>query len=74
MTTHELAKKLLELPDVMVLTDGYEGGVDEITKITPTKIKLNVHDEWYYGNHDVLAPYELNDSSINATDAILLSS
>lgn len=53
MTTHELAHKLLEGPDLLVTRNGYEGGVHEITTIQePKKIKLNVHDEWYYGPHE----------------------
>jgi len=52
MTAHELAKQLLEGPDLIVTVSGYEGGVDEITSIdSPEPIKLNVNTEWYYGKH-----------------------
>jgi hypothetical protein len=53
MTSHELAKKLLELPDVMVTVRGYEGGVDEIRFVnTPRELALDVNEEWYYGKHE----------------------
>jgi hypothetical protein len=55
MTAHQLARKLLEGPDVMVTVRGYEGGVDEITGIQkPEELILNFHDKdsWYYGNHE----------------------
>ncbi len=53
MTSHELAKKLLEMPDVIVTVSGYEGGVDELTSIEPVKeLHLNVNDAWYYGKHE----------------------
>ena len=55
MTSHELAIKLLKLPDVMVTRRGYEGGVSEITEASePRRLVLNVHNgEWYhYGEHE----------------------
>lgn len=52
MTTHELARKLLEGPDVMVTRNGYEGGTEEITLIEPVAtLYLNVRDSPYYGPH-----------------------
>lgn len=57
MTAHELAKQLLELPDVMLTVRGYEGGVDEITSVSqPKELALNVHEEWYYGKHEYVDP------------------
>lgn len=53
MKAHELAKLLLAGPDLMVTVRGYEGGVDEITSVSPPEcIKLNEHDAWYYGKHE----------------------
>jgi hypothetical protein len=54
-------KELIELlqeqdPECMVITDGYEGGYSPITGAHLLPIKLNVHREWYYGEHD--APQE----------------
>ena len=68
MTTHELAKQLLEGPDVMVTISGYEGGVDEIKTIHPMKsLKTHVNDAWYYG------PHEYDDDSDGEIRAIHLS-
>ena len=53
MTSHELARKLLEGPDLLITVPGYEGGVDEITRIAePSKLMLNRNEEWYYGKHE----------------------
>ena len=56
MTTHELAHKLLEGPNLMVTLRGYEGGVNEICNIMkPQLIHLDYHDTkqtWYYGKHE----------------------
>lgn len=53
MTTHELAKALLEGPNLPCTRRGYEGGVEVISHIgTPTPIHFNVHTEWYYGSHE----------------------
>lgn len=53
MTSHELAKKLLSMPDIPIVTDGYEGGYYEI-KNEPKQdsFHLNVNDDWYYGQHE----------------------
>lgn len=53
MTSHELARRLLEGPDLTVTVRGYEGGVNEITTIeSPKPLSLNKNDEWYYGRHE----------------------
>lgn len=53
MTTHELAKILLEKPDVMAIVSGYEGGFNEILKVNePEAIILNVNSECYMGQHE----------------------
>ena len=57
MTVQELIDKLSALPrDQIVVRDGYEGGVAEVTELTPKKIKLHVNPEWYYGPHEIV-PY-----------------
>ena len=55
MTTHELAKQLLQGPNVMALVRGYEGGVDEIKHIGIERpLHINIHKEkWYYGEHEL---------------------
>lgn len=53
MTAHELARRLLEGPDLMVTVSGYEGGVDEVTHIMGERpLHINVNTAWYYGKHE----------------------
>ena len=54
MTVKELIEHLQTLdPDLRVFIKGYEGGVDDKTSISePVDITLNVHTEWYYGEHE----------------------
>ena len=55
MTVQELIDKLSALPrDQVDVRAGYEGGVAEVTELTPKKIKLHVNPEWYYGPHEVV--------------------
>ncbi len=41
-------------PEMMVVVRGYEGGYDEVGRTCVLNICLNVHDEWYYGKHDMV--------------------
>jgi hypothetical protein len=54
MTVKELIEHLQTLdPDLRVFVKGYEGGVDDKTSIPePVDITLDVHTEWYYGQHE----------------------
>lgn len=53
MTSHELAKRLLEGPDILILVEGYEGGYTDKIKIEePKEFCLNVNTSWYYGEHE----------------------
>jgi len=54
MNAAELITKLQALPDhsKRVIVRGYEGGYHDITKFEFVNLRLNVHKEWYYGNHD----------------------
>jgi hypothetical protein len=40
-------------PFLMVIVSGYEGGVDEAKQAGQVRVKLNAHNEWYYGKHEV---------------------
>lgn len=52
MTAHELARRLIEGPDLIVTVRGYEEGSDEINTIEqPKELNLNYFTVWYYGNH-----------------------
>ena len=53
MNVKQLIETLEKLdPDTMVIRAGYEGGVEEVTHVEVTTIKLNVNTEWYYGRHE----------------------
>ena len=54
MTAHELAKLLLDGPDLMVTRRGFEGGAHEITNIdSPVPIHLNMNGPGSYcGPHE----------------------
>lgn len=39
-------------PELMVVADGYEGGLSEVSEVVTTDISLNIHSEWYYGPHE----------------------
>ena len=41
-------------PEHTVVIPGYEGGVTELIGLNTVTIALNVHTEWYYGEHDVI--------------------
>jgi hypothetical protein len=53
MTTHELAKMLLEGEDVAVVVSGYEGGVNDLNQINYLAVHRDVNDAWYYGKHEL---------------------
>lgn len=55
MRVKELIEKLQALdPELMVVRDGYEGGVNEANYLDEVTVALHVNEEWYYGDHDVL--------------------
>ena len=77
MTVQELIDKLSALPrDQIVVRNGYEGGVAEVTEITSKKIKLHVNPEWYYGPHEIV-PFRHGATSALVedwdTEAVLIS-
>jgi preprotein translocase subunit YajC len=52
MNVKELIEQLSNLnPNTMVVRNGYEGGVSEVTSVDEIKIALHVNTEWYYGEH-----------------------
>lgn len=66
MKVKELIEKLkLHDPDTMVIRSGYEGGVEEVTHVEVTTIKLNFNTEWWYGSHE--------ESSEGDTQAVYIS-
>lgn len=58
MTIKELIKKLSQIEDqnIEVMVRGYEEGYDDISdNFKVVNMALNVHPEWYYGNHEIIS-------------------
>jgi len=54
MTVQELIDELQNYPkDMMVVVDGYEGGLNDLTGLEPIKVNLNANTEWYYGTYSL---------------------
>lgn len=55
MTVGELIR-ILEThpPDLRVMVDGYEGGVDDLEArlLLACDVRLDVHSDWWYGRHE----------------------
>ena len=65
MTSHELARKLLEMEDLMVTVRGYEGGADELKIIEkPRELHLHVRDSNDWGEH-AYTHWECEDGNCN---------
>ena len=55
MKVKELIEALSALdPELMVVRPGYEGGVTEVGYVTQVQLALNVNEDWYYGEHEVV--------------------
>lgn len=55
MKVKELIERLQTIdPELEVMRDGYEGGIDRATEVGVVTVALNVNQEWYYGNHEVV--------------------
>lgn len=53
MKVSELIEQLQQYdPEMIVVVDGYEGGVGELTEVKRTDIALNYNTAWYYGEHE----------------------
>lgn len=66
MTVKELIEKLNTFDqDMIVLVNGYEGGLSDISKIEATKVNLNVNKEDYLGPHE--------ESPKGSTSAVYIS-
>jgi hypothetical protein len=70
MTAQELIHILQQYnPTTRVIIAGYEGGVNDVLKVVPTKILLDQNREWYYGSHERVETSIL-DPHIDAIDAL----
>jgi len=55
MKVKELIERLKELDqEAIVVRNGYEGGVCEVTVSNEVEVALNVNTEWYYGEHETI--------------------
>lgn len=62
MTAHELARRLLLMPDVMVTVRGYEGGVNEVNMVYDADtLIIDFNDAWDYGKHEYEHDYYKGD-------------
>ena len=56
MTAQQLIEKLQQLdPEMRIFVNGYEGGYNNATVSEIRDIALDVHTDWYYGNHEKAA-------------------
>lgn len=53
MKVRDLIEKLQQHdPEMMVVVDGYEGGVGELQYVQTANVALNFNKEGYYGEHE----------------------
>lgn len=78
-----IVKELIELlqrydPNLHVMVDGYEGGLDDIfnTSLSLWSVGLNVNPEEYYGKHEPVGSYAFShrhSSDTKIVDALVIS-
>ena len=52
MTVGDLIGELLQQdPSQRVVVRGYESGYDDVSGVGMKELAINVHDEWYFGDH-----------------------
>lgn len=57
MKVKELIAELKKLnPEMLVVVDGYESGLCDISLVRETTAKLNVNEYWWEGNHEQCDP------------------
>ena len=55
MKVKELIERLQAFdPELEVMRDWYEGGIENATEVDVVKVALNVNQMWYYGSHEVV--------------------
>jgi hypothetical protein len=53
MTAKQLIETLQQIdPETRIFVAGYEGGYNDATISNIQDIALNVHDAWWYGDHE----------------------
>ena len=54
MTVQELIHRLQAFPkSTRVVIHGYAGGFDDVGTLEEIKVDLNVHNQWFYGKHEI---------------------
>lgn len=57
MTIQELIETLSNFdPDWLVVIAGYRSGYNDVIKVKPVKIQLNVNPQWYCGAYTLARP------------------
>ena len=56
MTVQELINQLQQLdPNLRIFKDGYEGAYNDVQTVSAeVEMALDVHSEWWYGNHELV--------------------
>jgi len=63
MKVKDLVEELQAVdPELMVVRDGYEGGVTEVGYAVIKEVALNVNEEWCYGEHGILDSNDYPDA------------
>lgn len=67
MTVGELIEKLQKFdPNMRVLVDGYEGGLDDPEEPRQNFIVLDYHEQSYYGRHEYHHVTEMKPADCSA--------
>lgn len=54
----------MNVKELMVVTHGYEGGLDSIDFLELVNVKLNKNRVWWYGKHEETDPGEDFDCTV----------
>lgn len=77
MTVKDLIDQLKDLdPQRHVFVRGYEGGFGEVNEIHLTEMALNVHVEWWFGEHEKTTDkyYVKDPGKYDTVNAVVLMS
>jgi len=60
-------------PETVLVTPGYEGGLDYVRQVEEIIMALNVNDAWYYGDHEEVDSDDDSHKSCKRTKAVKIS-
>ena len=73
MTVNELIEKLKTFnPNLPVIINGYERGYNDLENVNQIEIILNVNHEWYYGKHEDVNSYSVEEKGIKDEPTLAL--